>query len=596
MWWNGGMRTVPYYHNMIGILTETGHATPTPRYYDPEKLPENLSPYGGRIRGGTISTQGTNIFYPYPWKGGESHFRDAVDYCYTASMGALDIGSNLKEEWLYNIYQMGRDSIEEGKSDPIAYIIPPEQWDGCEAINLVNIFIQGGVEVKRATAAFRAGGKDYPAGSFVMFTAQAFRPYLVDLLEKQEYPDKRAYPGAPPDPPYDLAGWTLPMQMGVTVDRIERSFDVSVEKVSGRVSPTAGKVSGDAGFGYLLSHRPNGAARAVNRLLRDEQKVFWAQKSFEVTGQEFEAGTVVIEATGGDTRKRVEALAKELGLDFMGTSQKPSVELVALESARIGLYKSWLGNMDEGWTRWLLEQYEFHIQSLSDKDIRAGDLSQLHAILIPDQGADEILNGHAPGTMPEEYVGGLGVEGALALKRYVEQGGTLVALDGASDFAIEQFGLPVRNVVAGVSPSEFFIPGSLIRTKVDVTHPLSYGMQKEVAASYQRSRAFDVVRLSREGEGGKEDTKEAPAPPVDIVASFATEDILMSGWALGAEKYIGGKAAVVKVDVGSGEVVLFAFRPQFRGQPRATYKLLFNALHCAAMTDKARTTSTTEGQ
>jgi hypothetical protein len=334
----------------------------------------------------------------------------------------------------------------------------------------------------------------------------------------------------------------------------------------------------------------------VNRLLRDKQKVYWAQKSFEVNSQEFEAGTVIIEATGGNTHKRVEVLAKDLGLDFMGISQKPSVELVALENARIGLYKSWLGNMDEGWTRWLLEQYEFQIQSLSDKDIRAGELSQFHAILIPNQGTNGILNGHAPGTMPEEYVGGLGLEGALALKRFVEQGGTLVALDRASDFAIEQFGLPVRNVVAGVSPRDFFIPGSLIRTEVDLSHPLAYGMQKEVAASYQRSRAFDVVRLSREGEGGKEDTKEAPAPPVDIVARFAKEDILMSGWALGEEKYIGGKAAVVKVDVGSGEVVLFAFRPQFRGQPRATYKLLFNALHCAAMTDKGRTKSTTEGQ
>jgi hypothetical protein len=167
----------------------------------------------------------------------------------------------------------------------------------------------------------------------------------------------------------------------------------------------------------------------------------------------------------------------------------------------------------------------------------------------------------------------------------------LVAFDGACDFVIDQFGLPVRNVVSGVSYERFFIPGSLIRAHVNVSHPLAYGMQKEVAASFQRSRAFDMVTISGMGEGGKEDIKKAPAPPVDIIASYAKEDILMSGWALGAERYIAGKAAVVKVDVGAGSVILFAFRPQFRAQPRGTYKLMFNALQGATINESPKATN-----
>ncbi len=578
MWWNGGMRTVPYYHNQVGILTETGHATPTPRYYDPEELPENLIPYGGRIRGGMISTKGTNINYPYPWKGGESHFRDAVDYIYTASMAVLDIGSNLREEWLFNMYQMGRDAIDEGKSGSFAYVIPMEQWDRGEAYNLVGVLRRGGVEVERSTADFTAGGQSYAKGSFVIRCDQAFRPYLVDLMETQDYPDRRRTPDGPPDPPYDLAGWTLPMQMGVRVDLIEESFEFHTEEVTGLVVGDAGEVTGDAGYGYVLSHRPNYATWAVNLLLGKGEHLYRTEEGFQAGGRHYDAGAILIESKGRDTVNGVKSMA-DLGLDFAGISSKPSTELVPLREARIGLYKSWMSNMDEGWTRWLLESYDFAVETLHDEDIRAGDLSRFDAVLLPDQSPDDIMNGHPPGTMPDEYVGGLGLEGALALKQFVDQGGTLVALDHASDFVIDQFGLPVRNVVSDVSPREFFIPGSLIRTKVDITHPLAYGMQEEVAVSFQRSRAFEIVTLSRMGEGGKEETKAPPAPPVDIIASYAEEEILMSGWALGEEKYIAGKAAVVKVDVGSGEVILFAFRPQFRGQPRGTYKLV---VQCSA--------------
>jgi len=274
MWWNGGGRTAPYYHNMIGILSETSHSTPTPRYYDPADRPDPLNPYAGR-RAASVATSRPSVWYPNPWQGGESHFRDAVDYMITGSLAVLDIGSRRREEWLRNIYAMGRNAIEAGASGPFAYVVPPEQWDPAESTNLINVFIRGGVEVHRATAEFVAEGKRYPAGSHVLFTAQAFRPYLVDLMEAQAYPDRRRYAGGPPDPPYDLAGWTLPMQMGVDVARIDEPFDVAVVDVA-HAELLAGDVAGDGRYGFALSHRPNASAAAVNRLLGAGEAVHWA--------------------------------------------------------------------------------------------------------------------------------------------------------------------------------------------------------------------------------------------------------------------------------------------------------------------------------
>ena len=579
MWWNGGMRTVPYFHNMVGILTETSHASPTPRFYDPEKRPKFV---GNPRRGKAAPTSATDVFYPYPWEGGDSRLSDAVRYTLTASMGVLDIAADLRQKWLYDIYRMGRDAIARGEaSDPAAYIIPAgrDQWDPGEADNLVNVLLIGGVEVERASREFTVDEKSYGAGSYIINGAQAFLPYVIDLMEAQDYPDRRRTPDGPPDPPYDLAGWTLPMQMGVTVDRVTSAVNADAERLTGYVTPRPGQVSRGR-FGYLLSHRPNASVIAVNRLLALGESVHWAGDAFG----EHPRGTILVEA-GSGTEARLEALARELGVDFVGIDETPGVVMHTLRPVRAAMYKSYVANMDEGWTRWLLEEYDFDLTTLHDEDMRRSDLSELDVIVLPHQSADRILNGHTTGMMPDDYVSGMGLAGAMALERFVEAGGTLVALDGASDFAIEQFGLPLKNVTAGVDSSEFFIPGSLVRAKVDTDHPLAWGMQKEVAVSFVRSRAFDTVELTREREGGQEKTKAPPPLPVENVVTYAEEDILMSGWALGEEENIGGKGALVRVRLGKGEIVLFAFRPQFRGQPRGTYKLFFNALHGATLED-----------
>ena len=236
----------------------------------------------------------------------------------------------------------------------------------------------------------------------------------------------------------------------------------------------------------------------------------------------------------------------------------------------IGLYKSSIPSMDEGWTRWYLEKglypcVKAKYYSLSDRNFRKGYLANIKTIIFPDQSPNQILNGYAKGSMPDEYTGGIGKEGVANLRKFVEDGGTLVFLNRASDFAIEQFGLPVRDVTKDLLRKDFFIPGSILRTEINTNHKIAKGMPRESIAWFENSPAFEIT----EGDDAN----------VEIVASYPKDvgKILLSGWALGAEK-IAGKAALVSINIGKGKIILFGFRPQYRGQSLATFPLLFNAI------------------
>ena len=568
MFWNGGMRTSPYYHNQIGILTEVAHATPTPRYYDPKRKPKNVA--------GTPSNA-TEIFYPYPWQGGESHFREAIDYMITASMAALDLAADKKDEFLYNIYDMGRDAIQD-KEGAFAYVIPKEQWNPSEALNLTNILMQGGLEAHMADRDFTAGGQKFEAGSVIFYGAQAFKPYLTDLMEKQDYPDQFLYPGGPPKPPYDLAGWTLPLQMGVAVSRIDEAFTVNAKPLTEQLKPESSTEGIDNwDHGVIFSNRDNLSAKAVNRL----QKFGYTVNQTMAEYKGYPAGSFIV------NRRRnllsyLKKLADETGLAFEGLSEAPEVEMKELKRIKVGLYKSWQANMDEGWTRWVLEQFDFDIDTLHNEEIRSGNLGDYSAIIFPSQRPAGIMHGHRKTAMPERFTGGIGLKGVAAIDRYAKEGGTLVFFDAASDMAIEQLGLPVRNVISNLSSSQFFIPGSLIRMDVDVKNRLALGMQPEVAASFNRSRAFAKINQRKSGEGGQEKIADAPKADVNNVATYADKDLLMSGWAMGENRYLKGRSAMMHLPHGQGDIVLFGFRPQFRAQPRGTYKLIFNSIFMGA--------------
>jgi hypothetical protein len=574
MWWNGSMRGAPDFHNMLGFLTETAlYRYATPHCYGPEEIPEDFG-----ARAGNLPAKRPTTNYSNPWLGGCWHLRDPIEYMLTGSRAVLDLASKLKEDYLYNIYRMGKRQIvrgERGEGGPFAYVIDLEaQHDPGTAVELLQIFRQGGVEIRRAARPFQAGGRSYAAGTYVI-PPQAFRPFVVDLMEPKRYPDRRQYPGGPPEPPYDMTGYELSFQLGVDADRIMEPFSLP-DGVAETISPAAGGVTGDGNWGYLVTHAANASAVATNRLLANGAEISWAAESFEAAGVSWPAGTIVVRRV---ERSRVVALGRELGLEFHAVSGAPATALDRVRAPRIGLYKSYVASMPEGWTRWLFENYGFQFDNVENDDIRNGDLTQYDAIVLPDQSADAILNGHLAGRMPAEFTGGLGVEGAAALKRFVEEGGWLLAIDQATDFAISQFGLPVRNTVASTRPSEFFIPGSVIRVQVDPSDPLGYGMPEEAYALFVRSQVFSVVPPA--SEGGRSGERN-----VDVFARYPRENYLVSGWAHGGDRYLAGQVAGLRLPMGQGQVVLLGFEPHFRGQPRNTYKLLFNPLFASTL-DKA---------
>jgi hypothetical protein len=537
MWWNGSMRGAPDFHNMAGFLTETaGYRYATPRCYSKDEIPDTFGERASNLDAKNPSTNYTN-----PWLGGCWPLRSAVDYMLTASRAVLNFGATLEEDFLFNIWRMGTRQIARGEKavgGPYAYVIDlAAQHDATATVEFLRTFRKGGVEIRQADAPFTAGGRQYPAGAYVI-GPQAFRPYVIDLMEPKTYPDRRQYPGGPPEPPYDMTGYELGLQMGVTAARVTEPFPLPARIVDTiPVSPSRSSAKNET---HTLLRKENASAREVNRLLKSGARIAVAA-----------SGDFIVNPASGSTAGR------------------------ALRAPRIGLYRSHLSNMDEGWTRWVLDQYEFSYRTLTDKDIRSGDLSGLDIILFADEGDDQILNGHRAGTMPPEFVGGIGVEGATALKRYVENGGWVYAWDGAADFAITTFGLPLRNTVRNVPPQDFFIPGSLVHLDTKPSSPLAAGMPERAIAFFVQSQAFSIIPGAGEG-------KQRVERDLEVFATYASKEFLASGWELGGRRYAAGRPAGVRVPVGKGQVVVLAFRPHFRGQPHNTFKLLFNPIFAAA--------------
>jgi hypothetical protein len=537
MWWNGSMRGAPDFHNMAGFLTETaGYRYATPRCYSKEEIPDTFGERASNLDAKNPSTNYTN-----PWRGGCWPLRSAVDYMLTASRAVLNFGATLKEDFLFNIWRMGTRQIARGEraeGGPFAYVIDlGAQHDPTATIEFLRTFRKGGVEIRQADAPFTAGGKQYAAGTYVI-GPQAFRPYVIDLMEPKTYPDRRQYPGGPPEPPYDMTGYELGLQMGVKADRVTEPFAMPAKMVDTIAAPESRATAGNESF--TLPRKANATARAVNRLLKSGARIAVA-----------DSGDFVINPPAGSSSGR------------------------ALRAPRIGLYRSHLSNMDEGWTRWVLEQYEFSYRTLTDKAIRVGNLKDLDIILFADESDDQILNGHRAGTMPPEFTGGIGVEGAAALKRYVENGGWVFAWDGAADFAISTFGLPLRNTTRNIPSEDFFIPGSLVNLDTTPSSPLAAGMPARAVAFFVQSQAFSVIPGAAEG-------KQRVERDIEVFATYAAKDFLASGWELGGRRYAAGRPAGVRVPVGKGQVVVLAFRPHFRGQPHNTFKLLFNPIFAAA--------------
>ena len=506
MWWDGGARSTPARHNMMGLLTEAASvkvATP---------IVQTDSELTGHERG--LPKYERSVNFPNPWKAGRWTLRDIVDYELIASEALVHLASSERERYVRDFVTLGRREIALGESDSVkAWEIPMRQRD------------PGAAELLAKTLELGAVHLEYTDSSVVIPMAQPFRAHAKDLLEIQHYPRRLLWPGGPPEQPYDVTGWTLPLQMDVRVRSlaaVPRTTSIPIDIVGGK----AGKKSMDAAITSDFSL----LARSL----------------------------------------------KEFGKINVGTGAN---HYTVAKLPRIAIYRPWTGNMDEGWCRWVLEQFHLPYVSLTDSVAKAGKLrDHFDVLLVPDMSLREMRDGNSAKDFPPRYAGGLGTAGIEAIREFVTNGGTLVLLDHASELATESLGVPVKRIVvprrltdetrsrapdAGESSEPLYAPGSILRVLVDTTNAVAFGMPDSAAVYFTNSVTFDVPAASQ----------------VRVIARYPErgEDILLSGYLQGASQ-IAGKAAAIAAPVGRGHVVMFGFRPQHRGRSYGTFRMLFNAL------------------
>jgi Zinc carboxypeptidase len=539
-------RAYPHTHGGVRFLSETASARiASPIEVKLQELEARAPEYDPRR---------ASANFPAPWPGGAWRLADIVETQLQASLAVLEHAAQNREHWLRTALAVNRRAV--ARREPFAFLIPAEQRDPAAARRLASVLQLGEVELERAQAPFDAGGRRHPAGTLVVRLQQPASGFAKALLEAQRYPDRREYAGGPPRAPYDVTAHTLPLLLGVEVEAVAAPFEAQLAPAGERPFEP-GRIEG-RGPRYALAHS-SGDLVALGRLLANGVEARWALDPFEDGGHSYPAGSLVVH---GSARRSLEPLAAELGIVARSVRSQP--RSLSLRTPRVGLYRSWVPSMDEGWTRFVFEkEMGVAYQTLVDSDVRIGRLAErFDAIVLPDQSAAALRSGHAKGAMPEEYTGGLGVAGAAALAAFVEAGGTLVALDSASGYAIEALGLRVKDALAGVDPKTFYCPGSILRASVDTALPLAHGLAPALPLWFEGSPAFEVERGT-------------------VLARYDDADPLLSGWLLGGER-LRGRAALVETTLGKGRVVLFGFRPQYRAQSRASYVALVNALYLSA--------------
>ena len=557
-------------HNIPSILTETANFRyATPRYYTINDFPE-------AYRDLTVGT-----FYPSPWEGGWWRFQDAIEYNLTASISVLDAAAKYRYDFLYYKYKMGKDVIDRFKNEPpYGWIIPINQRDPNTTALLLNRLIGYGIEVHKANEDFIQDGVKYEKGSYIISTSQPFGLYVKNVLERQSYPDLRKYghlwqgitraikwDGAPLAP-YDGVGWTLPIQMGIDAREVGTPLKVGSTPIN-KADLVPEKING-SGSSYVFTHSDNNNFKVVNRIIKSGGKVNVASEDFVVNRKKYSKGTLLLNSSSIPKNKLLTFLS---GTGISVEGGKVQAKSKSLFKSRVALYKSWVANMDAGWISYVLEQYEFPYHFLTDAEIKAGDLhKRFDVIILPDQRAASIINGHRKGTMPPNYIGGMTDVGVDNIKKFIKGGGTLICNKSSCDFPIKQFDLPIKNVLQGVRSDSFICPGSLLKINYDTNHPLSYGMMADGMAYFSRGLAFEMIPDTAKTE--ENDKNINPR----IAAKYPNESPLISGWMIG-DKYIKGKTAVMDVPFGKGKIILFGFNVVNRAQAYSTFKLLFNAIY-----------------
>ncbi len=552
-------RAYMHYHGGVRILSEAASvriASPITLWVDQLVETRGFNP------------RQTRATHPEPWQGGTWTLADIVDYNTAAVWAVLRHAARYRDRWLSNFSAIQRRAL--AMNGPFAFVIPPlsVQRDPTSAYELLRVLQQGGVEVERAAAPFATTELDLPVGSFVVRVAQPFGRFAKTLLEAQRYPDLTPLGGGAPPQPYDITAHSLPLQMGVTCHEVREEFSVRLERIE-PVSPPVGTVLRtvkDSGR-YVFSVSTNASARLANHLLGSGARLSRCPEGMMIEGHRLDAGAFVVKDVSVELLCRLTAAT---GVDALPIAMDRPLATRDQTAPRVALYRSWRPDaMDAGWTEHVLHEYGFSPRTLRDRDIRKGGLNDdLDVVILAHETAKQIREGNSPGDYPPEYVGGIGDVGARNLRQFVEQGGTLVALDGATELAIQALYLPVVNVLDGVSRDTFSSPGSLVRILVDRDHPVGWGFEREAVGMFVSSPAFDV--------------RSSETSPAVVVASYPLTAPLLAGWMHGPE-HLSGRAAVVEVEVGQGRVILLGLRTQFRAQARGTYRLLFNSIYRAGL-------------
>lgn len=587
--WEGAMAWAGWWHNEVGLLTEVASvrvASPvTQRMADPSKpsppAPQDREAFMAEFRRAMEHPEEPlppprditpRTEYPRPWLGGTWRLRDIVDYELTATFALLESAADRRETLLREIYDINKRTLDAGAKGEIggpgakksyaALIDPVKQHDPNEAIELVDKMRIGGVEVYRADKAFEQDGTSYPAGTYVIPFNQVFGRYAKDMLEVQTYPEVRRAPNAPPEAPYDVSAWSLGMQFGVKTDFAKTALpkDLALEKVGN--TPKFVLSAGHSGNTWTFPYDGALSALVVNRLLKSGAKVSLLKPSQEgiakavaVAGRD--AWTSAVE--GFDVRVAPEA----------ARSQNVAIPL---RTPRVGMYQSWTADLDEGWTRWVLEHYEFPYTTLHNADIKAGHLrDRFDAIILPDERTKDALEGLDFKSIRPEYRGGIGDDGWQALHDFVSSGGTLIALGEASNLLVDKLPLPIKELKRTLKRDQHFAPGTIVNLQVDTSSPLGLGVAPDTWGFYINSPFFQL-------------TEGFASQKVSVVARYPNVDVRASGWLRG-EQYMYGRAAVVAIEMDPGKIVLFGIRPQHRAQTHATFPLLFNALYWSAEGD-----------
>ena len=505
--------------------------------------------------------------FPLPYRKSEWHLRDIVDYGNTVAFAGMSHVAKYRTAWLENFYRVHADWVNR-KTAPYAFVIPVTQRDPYETYELLDIMRIGEVEIHQAKAAFKAGGKDYAAGSWVIKTAQPYGAFAKTMLERQKYPDLRQYPGGPPKPPYDVTGHTLGLLMGVDVDQIEQPFDAPLELVKA-LKPEAPAFPPDASGVYLMDPGSNAPFMAIGRLQAAKVPVYRVAAHNSIP-----LGTWIVPVTA-ESRNILQEVSRTTGMK-VSVGPRMGGEVYRLKSdTRIGLWRG-ANVMPAGWLKWLFEQYGFNHKAIASTDFQTDLASQYDTIVLPDGTSRQtIVNGLNPQRNDKEWAWayGVGEAGWKKLGDWVRGGGTLIAIGSAVETARALLDLPIEAALpeprgggrgGAQAPLQFYCPGSLLQNEFNTNHPVAFGMPGTWPVFFEGDQAYRL--------------KPGFTIQSEAVSRYPVKGpILQSGWLLG-EEFLRDQANVVAFHVGKGYVVTMGSQIDFRTQPRGTLKLLFNAM------------------